>query len=330
MRRAALVALVLGLGGCGSSRALPPAAEPAQAPVPTARPAGRVIGVGAGAEGVVADGPTGLVAVAVREPARLVLVRARTGKVVREVPLPAGARHLALAAPGGPVLVPAELANTLALAPLRGGRLRTVRVGLHPHDAAPADDGLLWVGNEKGDTVAVVDRSRPPRVVDRLPARVQPGGVAALGPRRIGVVTVASDELLIYDSARRALTGRIRAGAGPTHIVAGPDGKAYVADTRGDAVLVFATEPEPRVVGRLAAPGAPYGIALDAARDRLWITETARNRLIGYQLTTGRAHRRWSFPTVRQPNSVAVDPRTGRVFVASASDGTLELIDAPP
>ncbi len=325
MRRAALVALVL--AGCGSSRALPPAAEPARAPVPSERPSGRVVAVGAGAEGVVADGPTGLVAVAVREPARLVLVRARTGKVVREVPLPAGARHLALAAPGGPVLVPAELANTLALAPLRGGRLRTVRVGLHPHDAAAAADRLLWVGNEKGDTVAVVDRSHTPRVVHRLPARVQPGGVAALGPGRIGVVTVASDELLIYDSARRALHERIRAGAGPTHIVAGPDGKAYVADTRGDAVLVFSTEPALRVLGRLAVPGAPYGIALDAARNRLWITETARNRLIGYQLTSGRAHRRWSFPTVRQPNSVAVDPQTGRVFVASASDGTLELID---
>lgn len=328
MRRAALVALVL--GGCGSSRALPPAAEPAQAPASTARPAGRVVGVGARAEGVVVDGPTGLVAVAVRKPARLVIVRARTGRVVRKVPLPAGARHLALAAPGGPVLVPAELANTLVLAPLRGGRVRSVHVGLHPHDAAAADDGRLWVGNEKGDTVAVVDRTHTPRVVHRLPARVQPGGVTALGPGRIGVVTVASDELLVYDSARVALHGRIRAGAGPTHIVAGPDGKAYVADTRGDAVLVFATDPELRVLGRLAVPGAPYGIALDAARNRLWITETARNRLIGYQLTTKRAHRRWSFPTVRQPNSVAVDPRTGRVFVASASAGTLELIDAPP
>jgi hypothetical protein len=31
-------------------------------------------------------------------------------------------------------------------------------------------------------------------------------------------------------------------------------------------------------------------------------------------------------PTVRQPNSVAADPRTGRVLVASRSDGTLQIL----
>jgi hypothetical protein len=33
---------------------------------------------------------------------------------------------------------------------------------------------------------------------------------------------------------------------------------------------------------------------------------------------------------VRQPNSVAVDPDSGRVFVASRRDGTLQLLDPPP
>lgn len=321
MRRLALAGLVL--AGCGSSDALPPAAEPARSPPVTERPAGRVVPVGARAEGLVVDGRTGLLAVAVLKPDRLVLVRAATGRLVRSVALPAGARHLALAAPGGPVLVPAEAADALVEVPLRGGRVHAIRVGRHPHDAAAAGDGRVWVGNENGDTVSVVDGRR---VVRTLPARTQPGGVAALGARTIGVVTVASDELLLYDADRPALRGRLRAGAGPTHLVAGAD-RAYVADTRGDAVLVFRFAGGLRLAGRLAIPGTPYGLALDAARNRLWITQTALNRVIGYQLTTGHAHRRWSFPTVRQPNSVAVDPRTGRVFVASASAGTLELID---
>ena len=33
------------------------------------------------------------------------------------------------------------------------------------------------------------------------------------------------------------------------------------------------------------------------------------------------------FPTVRQPNTVAVDPTTGRVFVGSRETGQLQLID---
>lgn len=323
--RAALAALALLPTGCGSSSALPPAAEPGRAPVPAERPAGRVVPVGDRAEGVAVDGQTGLVAVAALHPDRLVLLRARTGRIVRSVPLPAGARHLALAAPGGPVLVPAEAADELVEVPLRGdGRPRTVRVGRHPHDAAAASDGRVWVGDENGDTVSVVNRGG--HLLRRLGARTQPAGVAALGADRIGVVTAASDDLLLYDSRGLTLLGRVRAGAGTTHIVAG-GGHAYVADTRGDAVLVFTFTPKLRIVGRLEVPGAPYGLALDVARDRLWITETASNRLIGYQLTSGRAHRRWSFPTVRQPNSVAVDPTTGRVFVAGASRGELELID---
>ena len=33
------------------------------------------------------------------------------------------------------------------------------------------------------------------------------------------------------------------------------------------------------------------------------------------------------FATVRQPNTVATDPGTGRVYVTSRTDGTLQLID---
>jgi DNA-binding beta-propeller fold protein YncE len=34
-----------------------------------------------------------------------------------------------------------------------------------------------------------------------------------------------------------------------------------------------------------------------------------------------------SYPTVRQPNSVAVDPASGRVFVAGRTEEVLHLLD---
>jgi DNA-binding beta-propeller fold protein YncE len=37
-----------------------------------------------------------------------------------------------------------------------------------------------------------------------------------------------------------------------------------------------------------------------------------------------------TLPTVRQPNTVAVDSATGRIFVAGRTDGTVQLIDPPP
>jgi len=67
-------------------------------------------------------------------------------------------------------------------------------------------------------------------------------------------------------------------------------------------------------------------MALDPVRNRLWLTLPGRNELVELP---ARAHphvlRR--FPTVRQPNSVAVDERTGRVFVTGRASGQLEWID---
>lgn len=57
----------------------------------------------------------------------------------------------------------------------------------------------------------------------------------------------------------------------------------------------------------------------------MWITLTGRNRVA--ELAGAKVLR--TYPTVRQPNSVAVDPLTGRVFVASRKDGTLQMIDPP-
>ena len=74
-------------------------------------------------------------------------------------------------------------------------------------------------------------------------------------------------------------------------------------------------------------PGAPYALALDQTRGVLYVTLTASNELESFRFTgtTVVPDRVW--PTVRQPDAVAVDPATGRVFVASRTGGGLELID---
>ena len=56
-------------------------------------------------------------------------------------------------------------------------------------------------------------------------------------------------------------------------------------DTRGDAVLVFTPLPAPRQVAGISQPGGPYGIAYDAARDRLWVASSGTNEVIGYDMS---------------------------------------------
>lgn len=311
------------MSGCGgSSHELPPAAEPARSPPATERPAGRVVHVGHKPEGMALDPGTGLLAVALKRPDRVALVEARSGRVVRRVALPGAARHLALARRGGPVLVPVEDANRLVEVGLPGGRTRSTPTGRNPHDAAAAG-GSTWVGDELQNRVTVV---RHGGVVKTLAAPIQPGGVAATDDgRQVGVVGVRERALRLYDARALRPLGRVSVGIGPTHVV-GVDRRLFVVDTRGDALLELRVRGTTVVVHRRThLAGKPYGIAYDPERRRFWVTLTSTNMLA--ELTDRRLVR--TFPTVRQPNSVTVDPRSGRVFVASRTDGTVQLLDPP-
>lgn len=336
-RRHALAAggtLALLASGCGVERSdpaarepdprLPPAAEPAESPEQTGRPSGQVVEVGPVAEGVVADPRTGLVAVGLRDPFRLALVEGRSGQIRREVPMPGSLRHLQLRGPGGPVLVAAESSNELLQVALPSGEvISRVGVGDFPHDATATAGGSIVVANEFGGTVSVVEDGR---VVHTFGNAVQPGGVAAVG-ETVGMVDVRRNSLTVYDIANRQRITELPAGNGTTHAIASRQGLLLVSDTEGDAITIFGLDPEPRRIERLPMPGSPYGISYDDAADRLWVTLTARNEVVGIDLA-GRAPREAvRLPTIRQPNTVAVNSTTGRVFVAGSAEGALQLID---
>jgi len=323
----AALSLTLAITGCGAA-VVPGVPEPARSPPLTDAPAGRLVGVGALPEGLVADGHTGVVAVAVRD--GLVLVN-RGGRRAGRVLLGDGARHLSLAAPGGPVLVPNEAANRVRAVSLAGvgrhgrARARVVEdapVGRHPHDAARAA-GRTFVGNEFADSVSVVQAGRTVRTL-RVPR--QPGGLAASGGY-VAVVAVSARRLAVIDARSLATVADLPCGRGPTHVVSF-GGRLLVADTQGQAILVYALSPKPRLVGRVALAGTPYGLALDPVRRRLWVTLTATNRLVALDLSAGLPRPVLSLPVARQPNSVAVDPVSATVYVTGTDAGVLEII--PP
>jgi len=343
MARAALLLLVvvgLALAGCGGDGAddepadppgardraaaqpYPPrAAEPASAPPQRRTPAGRVVRIGGPAEGLVADARTGLLAAALQREPRLMLVETRTGRVEQDVELPASPRHLELARAGGPVLVPAEEADRLVEVALPGGEQRTLPAGDHPHDAA-AIGARRFTADEFGSTVTAVEDGRR---VAQGPVDVQPGGIVAVGGR-LGVVSVRAYTFELLDAQTLRGGGSQNAGLGPTHAARDAADRVWITDTRGDALIVFATQPRLRFLARVPLAGSPYGLAVDARRGRVWVSLTARNELVELD-ASDRPRRRRTLPTVRQPNSVAVDERTGRVAVASATGDALQLVD---
>lgn len=322
MRRvvAGLAVTVL-LAGCSTPGQRPPAAEPAAAPTTDRPPAGRVMHVGDQAEGIVADATTHVVAVATRNPYELVLLDANSGDVVHRTPLPGQLRHLQLKAQGGPVLVPDEGAGRLIEVALPGGDVTaSVPVGTFPHDATAAANGTVFVSNEHGHSVVAV---RGGKVVQTFTMPEQPGGIETIG-NTVAMVDVRDATLTAYDADKLTQLGSVPAGNGPTHIVADNEGRFVVVDTRGNALLAFR---DLKPVGSLPLPGTPYGAAFDRARDRMWVTLTGANEVVGVDLAGAQLTIAARFPTVRQPNTVAVDSGTGRVFVAGAADGVVEIID---
>lgn len=130
---------------------------------------------------------------------------------------------------------------------------------------------------------------------------------------RVATVDARGRELVVRDAVTGAPLDHAPAGVGPTHVVSDGD-RLFVVDTEGDGLLLFELRPRLELIRRVALPGSPYGIAIDRRRRRLWVTLTATNRLVEVT-ANGRPRPLRSLPSVRQPNAVGVDERTGRVVV---------------
>jgi hypothetical protein len=196
-------------------------------------------------------------------------------------------------------------------------------------------------------SVAAVEELPPAAGPDRSPplaaspaGRVVPGGIPdglAVAPpalldggRLVARVDRRARRLELFEVATGAHVVGAPAGAGPTSVVSNGKRRLYVVDTAGDGLLVFELRGGELVLTRRAyVPGAPYALAADHTRGRLWVASTAQNRV--RELSAGpRPRFLRAFATVRQPDALAVDQRSGRVYVAGRAGGVVQVIDPPP
>jgi DNA-binding beta-propeller fold protein YncE len=314
--------------GCSSppgAPGLPAAPEPAVAPPTSVAPAGRVLALPLESlpEGVAADPATGDVAVALRRPDRMAVVKADALRLLHIVLTPGRARHLVLEKPGGPILLPGEDTDELVQLSLPRGRiLAAAPVGKQPHNASYAD-GRIFVADELDSTIDVVDATTS-AVLATLHGPLQPGGTAVVRGV-VSAVDVRGGRLYTWSEKTLQPLGSVAIGDGPTHEAPAGHGLLLVNDTRGDEVLLVDPVTR-RVVGRLAMPGTPYGIAVDPAGGRAWITLTATNELVQLAVTGESIHVTNRWPTVQQPNTVAYEPSDRCVFVAGMAQSQLQRV----
>ncbi len=333
--RVGLLMPVLVLAACSSNlvTAPPPtipAAQPAVSPPAAQQPAGTVRPLHGQPSATFFDATT----------AQLVVLSpggdlATPAIVTTLPPVPAAPRVFAL--PGPAAALTGDGRGTAYLS-ARGGYFvvdltsgRTTKIDID--DAAGVDftaiarraDGTMVLGSADGAVFTLASEPTEEAkakttaradIFARVDAIVALGNTAVVLDRgQTSVTTVGKDGDPQY---------ALRAGEGATTLATDPRGLALVADTRGDQLLVYGVDP---LMLRQAYPvrGAPYGLAGSA--ELVWVTQTATNTVIGYDLATGIPVEKVRYPTVRQPNALAFDDTSGTLYVVSGDGGGVQVIE---
>jgi hypothetical protein len=187
-------------------------------------------------------------------------------------------------------------------------------------------DGKLVLGSADGAVYTLSSQS--------------PGAdaTAAVGSRnkifaRVDSLATQGNTTVVLDRGQTSVTTigadghvgqALRAGQGATTLAADPLGLVLVADTRGGQLLVYGVDP---LILRQAYPvrQAPYGLA--GSHQLAWVSLTASNFVIGYDLSTGIPVERVRYPTVQQPNSLAFDEASDTLYVVSGSGAGVQIIE---
>lgn len=243
----------------------------------------------------------------------------------RTIALPAGATALAGDGPGR--VVASTRGGYLSVDLAAGTATRTDIAGRHDTDFTAIGrrgDGRLVLGGADGSVFVLgspttVEYQDKP--VSRVDSLVTQGDTTIVLDRAQTSVTAVTTE----GAAKQSL----RAGEGATTMAIDAAGRVLVADTRGEELLVFGANP---LILRQRYPvrEAPYGVT--GSPGLVWVSQTAANAVIGYDLATGIPVEKVRYPTVQQPNLLAFDDASQTLYVVSGSGAGVQVIEhaGPP
>lgn len=321
---AGCLAVALVAGGCGEKSPIstvPPTIEPArpaQSPPAAAAPAGQVLPLAGSPQAAAVDTATrSLVVLTPTDPATL-SVFGRSGPA-RTVTLPGPAT--AMATDGRGFVYAATRGGFFTVDLARGTSTKATVEGREQTDftaVARRSDGRMVLGSADGLALTLTESNSVAAVAEFF--------------ARVDAVVTLGDSAVVLDQAQTSITEldtdgspalALRAGLGATTMTADPMGRVLVADTRGGQLLVFGVDP---LIERQAYPvgESPYGVA--GSKTLVWVSLTADNTVVGYDLATGIPVEKVRYPTVQQPNALAFDDTTGTLYVVSATGGGVQVI----
>jgi DNA-binding beta-propeller fold protein YncE len=154
---------------------------------------------------------------------------------------------------------------------------------------------LVYVANANDGTIAAVD-ARTMRVAKRFPA-----------VERVFSLALSPDGKRLYAISNQSA------------------GSLFAAP--GSAVLITLSGSQPHVTARSAPLNFPLGVALDARRRTLFVTEEGRNEIDVLDAATLHS-KRPALKTCKTPWKPAFDTTSDRLYVPCAGDNAIDVFDA--
>ncbi|HVB97236.1 MAG TPA: YncE family protein [Chloroflexota bacterium] len=136
-----------------------------------------------------------------------------------------------------------------------------------------------------------------------------------------------SNTVTVLDQGSYLKRTTIQVGTEPLFAVQWPGSDLIYVSNRGSASLDVINAQTDQVVGTLPGGNGPHGIAIDAARQRLLVSDFLGSTVTAVDATTGQVITTINDPSINQPYGIAYDATDDRYYVGNYGNNKVTIID---
>jgi YVTN family beta-propeller protein len=205
--------------------------------------------------------------------------------------------------------------------------IATITAGTGPRYAAVNEaTNTIYVANNGGATVTVIDGATN-TVSGTITLPSAPSGVAVnpVTDRLYVTYGAAAGRLAVYNTTTNALVTTVTVGNTPWAVaVNATTNRIYTTNFGANSMSVIDGASH-TVTATVTLGNWVTGIKVDPVADRIYVTEYLADAFVSIDGATNQALARGSTPAGGGPIDLAVNPLTGRVYVATYGTGSLRV-----
>ncbi|ODT04559.1 MAG: hypothetical protein ABS52_04495 [Gemmatimonadetes bacterium SCN 70-22] len=197
-----------------------------------------------------------------------------------------------------------ERGTSISVVDLGTGQVRTVPVGISPHNVQVSHDGRLVL------------------VVGRPAMAGQPANHDTRGTQEVG-----RGRLLIFDAATMGVdtAGNIEVGRDPAHVIIDWQGRFAYTTNAEDNNLSVVDVAQRRIVDMIPTGASPHGLRMSPDGREIYVANTGDNSVSVIGVAERRELARVAVG--RAPAQVGFTPDGRRVYVSSTTENSVVVVD---